>query len=116
MALPERFLRRRFYDRGFLFSQLGLENRLTARPREVILILLLLVAAALSIPMAVDPMRAWGSFVDFLKVVLIFIVMVNVLRTERRLRTLFMLSLLAGRVLTFRPFLIIRREDLLARG
>jgi len=84
----------------FLFSQLGLENRLTARPREVILILLLLVTAALSIPKAVDPMRAWGSFVDFLKVVLIFIVMVNVLRTEKRLRTLFMLSLLAGCVLS----------------
>jgi hypothetical protein len=53
----------------FAISQLGLENRLTARPREVNLVLLLLVTALLSIPLALDQSRAWNAFSDFLKVV-----------------------------------------------
>lgn len=84
----------------FLVTQLALESRLTARPAEVNLILLLLVTAAFSIPLALDRVRAWQSFSDFVKVVLIFIIMVNVLRTEKRLRTLFLLSLAAGCVLS----------------
>src|ERR1700730_11166257 len=39
----------------FLPTQLGLENRITARPREVNLVLLLLAAGALSIPLALNP-------------------------------------------------------------
>jgi len=84
----------------FLFSQLSLENRLTARPREVNLVLLLTVTAILSIPRALEPLRAFNSFSDYIKVVLIFIIMVNALRTEKRLRTLLFLSLTAGCVLS----------------
>lgn len=84
----------------FILTQLGLENRISARPREVKLILLLLSTAVLSIPRALDPLRAWNSLTDYLKVVLIFIIMVNVLRTEARLRILILLSLIAGCVLS----------------
>ena len=83
----------------FLLTQLGLENRFTARPREVNLILLLLATGILSIPLALEPGKAFDSFVEFLKVVLIFIVMVNVVRTEARLKTLWILILIATCIL-----------------
>src|ERR1051325_529894 len=80
----------------FIPTQLGLENKLTARPREVSLALLLLVAGLLSIPLALEPMTALQSFIEFLKVVLMFIVLVNVLRNEQRLRALILLVLVAS--------------------
>jgi O-antigen ligase len=85
----------------FVPTQLTLENRLTARPREVNLILLLTVAALLSIPLAIRPGEAWNTFNDsFIKAVLIFIIMVNVVRTETRLRWLVYLSLFVGVILS----------------
>lgn len=78
----------------FLPTQFGLEGRLTARPREVNLILLLCLAALLSIPTAINPAEAWNEFNDvFIKAVLMFIVMINVVRTQRRLRWLIYISL-----------------------
>ena len=78
----------------FLPSQFGLEGTLTARPREVNLVLLLCVAGLLSIPTAINPAEAWKEFNDvFLKAVLMFIVMINVVRTQRRLRWLIYVSL-----------------------
>jgi len=77
----------------FLLTQLGLENTFTTRPREGNLILLLLAAGLLSVPFALDRGKAWDAFVEFFKVVLIFIVMVNVMRTEKRLKTLWILVL-----------------------
>lgn len=80
----------------FAPTQLGLEGNLTARPREVNLILLLSLAALLSVPLSLDPAEAWTSFVEFFKVIVMFIVMVNVMRTERRLKILIFLSLAVG--------------------
>jgi probable O-glycosylation ligase (exosortase A-associated) len=79
----------------YALTQLGLEGTLTARPREVNLVLLLLLTGALSIPLALEPARAFNSFTEFLKVVLIFIVMINVVRTEKRLNKLWILVLIA---------------------
>ena len=79
----------------FLPTQLGLEGRITVRPREVNLALLLLAAGALSVPLALNPGIAVNGFIDFLKVVLMFIVMVNVIRSEKRLKMLWILVLLA---------------------
>lgn len=84
----------------YLPSQLVLEGNLTARPREVNLILLLSLAGLLSIPLAISPAEAWGTFVDFSKFVLMFIVLVNVTRTERRLRVLIVLGLVVGCVVS----------------
>lgn len=80
----------------FLPAQLGLENRLTIRTREVNMVLLLLALGLLSLPLAVDRFMAWASFIEFIKVVAIFIVMVNVLRSEGRLRKLLFLILIAS--------------------
>jgi putative inorganic carbon (HCO3(-)) transporter len=80
----------------FLPTQLAVEGTLTARPREVNLVLLLALAALLSVPLAIDRSEAWPAFIDFAKVVTMFIVMINVVRTEMRLRLMFWLSLVVG--------------------
>jgi len=84
----------------FIPTQLGLENNLTARPREVKLILLLALMALLSVPFALEPLRAWNGFVEYLKVVAMFIVMVNVVTTKKRLQALIWLVLIASVVLS----------------
>jgi O-antigen ligase len=78
----------------FIPTQLGLENRITIRPREVKLIVLLVLAALISIVFAQDRLRAWNSFADYVKVVVMFIVAINVVRTESRLRRLWLLVLI----------------------
>lgn len=84
----------------FLPTQLGLEGTLTARPREVNLVLLLLVAGLLSVPLAIEPAEAWNSFLDFAKVVTMFVVMVNVVRTAPRLRAMFWLAFVVSAALS----------------
>jgi hypothetical protein len=78
----------------FIPSQLGAEGNLTARPREVNLVLLFLVTGLLSIPLAKgSPGEAWATFSDiFIRAVLMFLVIVNAVRTERRLRLMLLLS------------------------
>jgi hypothetical protein len=77
----------------FLPTQLALEGNFTARPREINLILILTVLALISIPVGSNPTESWTTFNDtFIKAVVIFIVMINVVRTERRLNALIYLS------------------------
>jgi O-antigen ligase len=79
---------------AYFITQMAVEGNLTARPREVNMVLLFGIAGLLSIPFAIDPGEAWGTFVDFLiKTILIFIVLVNVLRTEMRVKLLIYLAL-----------------------
>lgn len=86
---------------AFVPTQWMLEGRLSARTREVELVLLLCVAALLSVPLAVSRSEAIAAFSDvFLKAVVVFIVMINVVRTERRLHGLLWLSLLVSIVLS----------------
>jgi O-antigen ligase len=81
----------------YFISQMVSEGNLTARPREVNMVLLLGVAGLLSIPMAIDPSEAWNTFVDFLiKTILIFLVLVNVVRTENRMKLLMYLALVVS--------------------
>lgn len=84
----------------FIPTQLGLENRITIRTGEVNAVLLLVLAGLLSIPLALDKGKAWGAFVDYLKVIVMFIVMINVVRTQRRLNLLIGLVLLVSCVLS----------------
>ncbi|HEX8179983.1 MAG TPA: O-antigen ligase family protein [Pyrinomonadaceae bacterium] len=83
----------------FFPTQFMLAGNLTARPREINLVLLLGLTGLLSIPLAQDPARSWTSFVEFLKVVTMFIVMINAVRTERRLKALILLALAVSCVL-----------------
>ncbi len=81
----------------YAISQLAVEGNLTARTREVNLALLLGVAALLSIPFAINPSEAWTTFSELLiKALLIFIVIVNVVRSERRLYLLMLLGLIVS--------------------
>ncbi len=79
-------------------AQLGAEGNLTARPREVNLVLLFCLAGLVSVPFAKESMaEAWASFSNiFIRAILIFVVIVNVVRTERRLRWLLLLALGSG--------------------
>jgi len=83
-------------------SQLILEGNLTARPREIHLILLLCLAAFLSMPLATSPGEAYTEFTDLLlKAIVIFIVIVNVIRTELRLKLLIWLAFAVSLYLSF---------------
>jgi hypothetical protein len=85
----------------FIPSQFTLEGSLTARPREVNLVLLLTVTALLSIPLAASRADAWDMFSKvFIKTIIIFVVMVNVVRTERRLKSMIFLAFAAGFVMS----------------
>jgi uncharacterized membrane protein len=74
-------------------TQLGLNKKLAERQPEVTLIILVAAAGLISIPLALDPFYAWLSLVDYMKVVVMFIVMVNVVRTEKRLNALLLLAM-----------------------
>jgi len=75
-------------------SQLILEGNLTARPREIHLVLLFCLTGLLSIPLALNPSEAWTTFTDtFIRCIIIFIVMVNAVRTQARLAGLLFLAL-----------------------
>jgi O-Antigen ligase len=85
----------------FVPSQLFLEGSPTARPREVMLVLFFCLAGLLSIPLAIDPAQAWHEFSDtFIRCIVIFVVMVNVVRTEARLKGLLLLALITGILLS----------------
>lgn len=78
-------------------AQLSLEGNLTTRPREVNLLLLFALTALLSIPLALNRGEAWDTFVEpFSKAALMFLVIVNTVRTLRRLRWLMMLGVIVG--------------------
>jgi O-antigen ligase len=85
---------------AFLPSQIATEGNLTARPREVNLLLLFCLAALISIPLAINPGEAWATFNEFLRPAMIFIVMINVVRTEWRLKGIFFLTLAVSVVLS----------------
>lgn len=86
----------------FIPSQLAAEGTFTARPREVNLILLLTLTALLSMPLGTSPADSWTSFNDTLaKTVVVFIMMVNAVSTERRLKGLLLLALAVSCVLSF---------------
>ena len=86
----------------FIPSQLVLEGNLTARPRAVKLVLLLTLAALLSMVTAINRSEAWNEFNDvFIKAVLMFIVMINVVRTDRRLNLLLYVTLAVTFLLGF---------------
>lgn len=80
------------------------EGKLTEPTREVKFALLLLLTALLSVPFAISPGEAWDNFVDFSKVILVFVVMVNAVRTEGRLRALLLLAMAVSLMLSYSAF------------
>jgi O-antigen ligase len=81
----------------FVPTQLSLEGTLTARPREVNLVLLFCLTGLLSLPFAINRQEAWLEFSStFIRCIVIFVVIVNVVRTEARLKGLIFLAMAAG--------------------
>jgi len=98
-------------------TQLATEGNLTVMSTEVKAILALTFLALLTMPIAKDPPTAWAVFNDtFIKAVLMFIVMVNVLRTRRRLMGLMWLSLATAFVLSYQALDLYMKGDFLAEG
>ena len=89
---------------SFCVTQLSIEQRLTAPLREVKLALLLGLAALLSVPLADDVSLAWAAFTDFSKIIIMFVVMVNVVRTRWRLQGLLFLVLAVSCYLSISAF------------
>jgi putative inorganic carbon (HCO3(-)) transporter len=87
----------------FLPSQLAIEGNLTVLTTEVKAILALTAIGLITMPIAKNPGLAWFAFNDsFVKAVVIFVVLVNVVRTRRRLLGLMWLSLGIGIYLGYR--------------
>ncbi len=81
----------------FVPSQLSLEGTLTARPTEVNLVLLFCLTALLSIPLAINRYIAWQEFSGtFIRCLVIFIVIINSVRTRARLKALLFIALVSG--------------------
>ncbi|CAN5626371.1 hypothetical protein BH20ACI4_BH20ACI4_28490 [soil metagenome] len=101
----------------YLPTQLATEGNLTIFTTEVKAIIVLTLIAAITIPIAKSPLTAWEEFNDpFIKAVLIFIVMVNVVRTRRRLMGLMWLSLAIGVYLSYTAIGMYMRGELKAEG
>jgi putative inorganic carbon (HCO3(-)) transporter len=101
----------------FFPAQFMLEGSLTARPREVNILLLFTLLVLVGIPLATDPGMAWKSFNDlYVKNMLMFIVIVNTVRTERRLKWLLLLALAVGCVLSVSAFHDFQRGNFTVEG
>lgn len=78
-------------------TQLSLDGNLTVRTKEVNLLFLLTGITLVSMVLGVSPRDSWAYFAEtYIKIVIMFIVMVNIVRTERRLKGLFWLTIAAG--------------------
>lgn len=86
----------------FVPSQISSEGSLTAMPLEVKCVLFLTAWALFTIPIAKNPGLAWETFNDtFIRVVIMFVVMVNTLRTENRIKGLMWLGIGVGIMLSW---------------
>lgn len=94
----------------FCITQIWLEGRLTARPREVNLALALCAVALVSIHFGIDQANSQQMFLDvFIKAVLMFLVMINAVRTEKRLQGMLAISLAAGVFLSYNALTAFRQ-------
>lgn len=97
--------------------QLSTEGTLTMLSTEVKCILALTAFALLTIPLGKDAAGSWLTFSDtFVKVVLVFVVMVNVVRTRRRLVGLMWLSLAVGLYLSYTALELYMKGELKSEG
>lgn len=101
----------------YIPAQVASEGNFTILTTEVKCILALLVISLVTIPIAKSPAMAWEEFNNsFMKAVLIFIVMVNVLRTRTRLMGLIGLSLVIGVYLGYAAFGMYMRGEFTVEG
>ncbi len=101
----------------YIPTQIAAESSLTVLSTEVKCVLALTLIALLTIPIAKDPSIAWETFSDtFIKAVLMFIVMINVVRTRKRLMGLIWLSLTIGIYLSYRALDLYMKGEFKVEG
>lgn len=101
----------------YLPTQVTVEGTLTTFPIEVKCILFITIWALLTIPIAKDPRLAWETLNDtFIKVVLMFIVMVNTLRTKVRLKGLMWLGIGVGIMLSYQALDLYQKGEFKTEG
>ncbi len=101
----------------YLPSQFMTEGNVSAPLREVKLLTLLTFFGLLSIPLAGNRLEAWDMWSGvFIKIFLVFVVLVNVVRTERRLIYLMMLGIVIGVALSIFAIDDFRLGNLALRG
>jgi len=101
----------------YLPTQFATEGNLTFLSTEVKAVLALAAIALVTMPIAKDPGMAWDHFNDpFIKAVLMFIVMVNVIRTRGRLLGMMWLSLSIGVVLSYLALGMYMRGEMTVEG
>jgi hypothetical protein len=82
---------------AFFFEQFSRGGPLSVMPRPFKYLLILAALSIVSIPLGLDPGASFQSFADlFLKILLIFLLMINVVTTFRRLRLLVEVTVLSG--------------------
>ncbi len=101
----------------YLPTQFASEGNLTAMTTEVKCILFMAVWGVLTIPIAKEPGLAWQTFSEvFIKVVLMFIIMVNTLRTEGRIKGLVWLAIGVGLMLTYQAIDLYQKGEFKTEG
>lgn len=86
----------------YIPAQLSLEGNLTSWQPEVKFVLGLTVMAIISLPIGLSASNSWMFFSEtFIKAVIMFIVIINVARTEMRLKGLIWLALGVGVMVSF---------------
>ncbi len=101
----------------YIPTQLSTEGSLTILSTEVKCVLALAVIALVTMPIAKDPGTAWTTFNDsFVKAVIMFIVMVNVLRTRRRLMGVMWLALSVGLYLSYTAITLYMKGEMKVEG
>lgn len=101
----------------YLPSQISVDGSVTTLTTEVKCILVLGLFALVSVAYATDPGLAWKTFSEtFVKVVLIFLVMINVLRTRARINGLIWLGSAAGVMLSYQALQLYRLGEFATEG
>ena len=101
----------------YLPTQISSEGSLTILSTEVKCVLFITFWALLTMPLAKSPGTVWETFNDtFNKVIVMFIVMVNTLRTPARLKGLMWLSIGVGVMLSFQAVELYRAGEFAAEG
>ncbi|HJQ69865.1 MAG TPA: O-antigen ligase family protein [Blastocatellia bacterium] len=81
----------------YVISKLARAERLTVLTKEVKLVGFLVVISVLFTPIATEPAYAWTMLTEvFLKVVAVFVLLVNLVDTRERLRLMFKLVVFCG--------------------
>jgi O-antigen ligase len=101
----------------YLPTQITKEGSLSVFTTEVKCILIMLGCLILSIPIAVSPELAWNKFYEnFSKVVLIFIILLNVLQSKWRLKSLMWLAIAISVWLSYQAILLYQEGIFKADG